>query len=140
MTTIDQTNATRLAILARLKADSGITAIVPSARIYPSRTPATLTWPFIKLGVINDTPYRPSGAVGSQNLIGTVHIFTKTSASVLDAEYQCHLIRREVIRAIDAMGSIGDLYIRYDGGTVLQDGDDADAYHGVVNWEAVYLG
>ena len=141
MTTIDQTNATRLAILARLKADSGITAIVPSARIYPSRTPATLTWPFIKLGVINDTPYRPSGAIGSQNLIGTVHIFTKTSASVLDAEYQCHLIRREVIRAIDAMGAISNgLYIRYDGGTVLQDGDDADAYHGVVNWEAVYLG
>ena len=140
MTTIDQTNATRLAILARLKADSGVTALVPSARIYPSRTPASLTWPFIKLGVINDTPYRPSGAIGSQNLIGTVHIFTKTSASVLDAEYQCHLIRREVIRSIDAMGSIGDLYIRYDGGTVLQDGDDADAYHGVVNWEAVYLG
>ena len=140
MTTIDQTNATRLAILARLKADSGVTALVPSARIYPSRTPATLTWPFIKLGVINDTPYRPSGAVGSQNLIGTVHIFTKASSSVLDAENQCHLIRREVIRSIDAMGSIGDLYIRYDGGTVLQDGDDADAYHGVVNWEAIYLG
>lgn len=139
MTTIDQTNATRLVILARLKADSGITALVPSARIYPSRTPAALTWPFIKLGVINDTPYRPSGAIGSQNLIGTVHIFTKTSASVLDAEYQCHLIRREVIRAVDAMGGIGDLYIRYDGGTVMQDGDDADAYHGVVNWEAVYI-
>ena len=140
MTTIDQTNATRLAILARLKADSGVTALVPSARIYPSRTPATLTWPFIKLGVINDTPYRPSGAIGSQNLIGTVHIFTKTSASVLDAENQCHLIRREVIRAIDAMGAISNgLYIRYDGGTVLQDGDDADAYHGVVNWEAVYI-
>ena len=139
MTTIDQTNATRLAILARLKADSGVTALVPSARIYPSRTPATLTWPFIKMGVINDTPYRPSGAIGSQNLIGTVHIFTKASASVLDAENQCHLIRREVIRSIDAMGSIGDLYIRYDGGTVLQDGDESDAYHGVVNWEAVYI-
>ena len=141
MTTIDQSNATRLAILARLKADSGIAALVPAARIYPSRTPATLTWPFIKLGVINDTPYRPSGAIGSQNLIGTVHIFTKASSSNLDAEYQCHLIRREVIRAIDAMGAISNgLYIRYDGGTVLQDGDDADAYHGVVNWEAVYLG
>lgn len=141
MTTIDQTNATRLAILARLKADSALTALVPAARIYPSRTPASLTWPFIKLGVINDTPYRPSGAIGSQNLIGAIHIFTKASATSLDAEYQCHQIRREVVRAIDAMGGIvisgGTLHLRYDGGTVLQDGEEADAYHGIVNWEAV---
>ncbi len=139
MTIKDQTNNVRKAILARLKADSGLTALVPSARIYPHRTPTSLTWPFIKLGVINDLPYRPSGAIGSQNLFGTVHIFTKTGGAVLDAENQCHQIREHVARLIDAQSGIvvtgGTFYMSYDGGTVMQDGDDADAYHSVVNWQ-----
>ncbi len=138
MTIIDQTDNARKAILARLKADSGLTALVPAARIYPSRTPAALTWPYIKLGVINDLPYRPSGASGSQNLFGTVHVFTKSSATSLDAENQCHQIRKELMRILDAQSSIavtgGKFSLHYDGGTVMQDGDEADAYHGVVNW------
>lgn len=138
MTIIDQTDNARKAILARLKADSGLTALVPAARIYPSRTPAALAWPYIKLGVINDLPYRPSGASGSQNLFGTVHVFTKTGGAVLDAENQCHQIRKELMRILDAQSSIpltgGKFSLHYDGGTVMQDGDEADAYHGVVNW------
>ena len=138
MTINDQTDNARKAILARLKADSGLTALVPAARIYPSRTPAALTWPYIKLGVINDLPYRPSGAIGSQNLFGTVHVFTKTGGAVLDAENQCHQIRKELMRILDAQSGIiipsGTFYMSYDGGTVMQDGDEADAYHGVVNW------
>ena len=138
MTIIDQTDNARKAILARLKADSGLTALVPAARIYPSRTPAALAWPYIKLGVINDLPYRPSGASGSQNLVGTVTVFTKSSATSLDSEKQCHQIRKELMRILDTQSSIpltgGKFNLHYDGGTVMQDGDEADAYHGVVNW------
>lgn len=135
MTTNDQTNALRASLLARMKADAGLTALVPAARIYPSRTPATLTWPFIKLGVISDLPYRPSGASGSQELIGTIHVFAKG----IDAENQCNAIRCELARVMDAQSAIDGLHLRYDGGTVMQDGSEADAYHGVVNWECVAL-
>lgn len=131
MTTNDQTNALRASLLARMKADAGLTALVPAARIYPSRTPATLTWPFIKLGVINDLPKQMSGANGSQTAFGTVHVFTKG----IDAENQCMIIKRELARVLDSQSEIDDfLNILYDGGNVMQDGSDADAYHGVVNW------
>lgn len=42
------------------------------------------------------------------------------------------------MRILDAQSSIavtgGKFSLNYDGGTVMQDGDEADAYHGVVNW------
>jgi hypothetical protein len=86
ITTIDSTEAARLAIMAALKADAALTAIVPAARIYPARTPANLVWPFIKLGAPSDLPLRLSGPYGSQTIIGTVHVFTKASTTSPDAE------------------------------------------------------
>lgn len=40
----------RRAVLARLKADTALTVLVPAASIYPQAVPNEPAWPFIKLG------------------------------------------------------------------------------------------
>ena len=139
---IDSTETVRLAVLAALKADAGVTSLVPAARICPSRTPAALTWPFIRMGVTSELPFRPSGAYGSQTIIGAVHVFTKSVAGNLDAERAANLAKKEIARVLDGLVvSITGGYanVRYDGGQTLQDGAEADAYHGIVNYEAVAI-
>lgn len=136
---IDSTETVRLAILAALKADAGVTSIIPAARIYPSRTPATLTWPFIRMGVTSELPYRPSGAYGSQTIIGAVHVFTKSSTASPDAERAANLAKKEIARVLDGLVvniTGGYANVRYDGGQTIQDAAEADAYHGIVNYEA----
>lgn len=139
---IDSTETLRLAILAALKADAGVTALIPAARIYPSRTPANLTWPFIRMGVTSELPFRPSGAYGSQTIIGAVHVFTKSSTSQPDAERQANLAKKEIARVLDGLVVAitgGYANVRYDGGQTIQDAAEADAYHGIVNYEAVAI-
>ena len=136
---IDSTETVRLAILAALKADAGVISQVPTSRIYPSRTPATLTWPFIRMGVTSELPFRPSGAYGSQTIIGAVHVFTKSQTGSLDAERAANLAKKEVARVLDGLVVAitgGYANVRYDGGQTIQDAAEADAYHGIVNYEA----
>lgn len=136
---IDSTETVRLAIMAALKADAGLTNLVPSPRIYPSRTPANLTWPFIRMGVTSELPFRPSGAYGSQTIIGAVHVFTKSVAGNLDAERAANLAKKEIARVLDGLVvniTGGYVNVRYDGGQTIQDAAEADAYHGIVNYDA----
>ena len=46
----------RRIVLARLKADSGVTSLVPAASIYSQHVPHEPAWPFIKLGPTQTLP------------------------------------------------------------------------------------
>ena len=56
----DSSLAVRRAILARLKAEAPLTALVPAAFIYPGSVPADHGWPFIRWGSPTGVPIRAS--------------------------------------------------------------------------------
>lgn len=66
----------RRAALARLKADTGLTALVPAASIYSQAVPNEPTWPFIKLGRIGTLRLRAS-CVNGGLVSCDVHAFAR---------------------------------------------------------------
>jgi hypothetical protein len=138
--TIDPTIYTRQKVIAALKADATLTAIVPAARIYPQKTPDQPTFPFIRMGALSFQPLRGDGGAGGQ-ATGAVHCFTKASASTPDAEAQAASIQRRMAEVIDAINDMDvnnlQLSIHVTGGQLLMDAAEADCFHGLVNFDAV---
>lgn len=66
----------RRAVLAKLKADTGVTALVPASSIYPQAVPNEPTWPFIKLGAIGTLRLRAACVNGGQVSVD-VHAFAR---------------------------------------------------------------
>ncbi len=124
----------RKAIIKALKASPAVTALVPSTRIYPAETPATLTWPFIRYGTPSVLPLRASCLDGNR-LIVAVHGFSKLGEEAADN------VAAAMARALD--GAVLDLsasypakgHVTWVGGQTLRDTDEADAWHAVVNLE-----
>lgn len=126
-TTLDPSLAVRGQIIAALKADAQLTAIVPAARIYPRKVPASPTWPFIRLGVLTATPLRLDCTDGAE-VTGAVHCFVKAvPGSIPDPEALAMTINSHVARVLDALedGAVSQAQ-------VIEDGAEADAYHGFV--------
>jgi len=146
-TNLDLTQSIRGKILLELKADADLIAIVTAARIYPQTVPATLVFPFVKMGAPITTPQFIDGNNGS-SFSAAVHCFTKKKISspaapsdVLDPEAQAMQVNSHVVRVLDAMEGIDigdgltlDVFPRQ--AQVMQD-DDADAYHGFVTFDAI---
>lgn len=138
--TIDPSLIVRQRITAALKVDAALIAMVPSARIYPQKTPDTPIFPFIRFGVMTDTPVRLDGDTGGQ-VIGTVHCFCKASATVPDPEAQASNIKRRIAQVIDAIDNIDigggeQMAVYATGGQVLMDTAEADCFHGLADFEA----
>lgn len=136
-TTIDPSLAVRGKIIAALKADADLTVIVPAARIYPAKQPATVTWPFIRVPMLTGT----FDGLGSSQT-GIVHCFTKLGSSVSDPEAQAATINRHMARILGAIDGIdvGDdlevgIHVRQT--QTLMDPAEADAFHGMVTIEAL---
>jgi len=124
--TILPLHSARSEILSTLKTDSALTAVVPASRIWPQKTPASLTWPFIRIDSMTATPGRYDCAEGSE-ITGTAHCFTKVDTSVLDPEAQAMSICDLMGTALEALGEchIGVVQI-------IMDPEEADAFHGMV--------
>lgn len=135
-TTIDASLSVRGAVIAAFKADAALTALVPAGRIYPSKTPANVAWPFIKLGVLMNSPTRYDCG-GGGDVTGAVHVFVKGSASILDPEARTYQINKEIVRVLDGIDIVlaDDLSLGFTVtlSQVMEDGAEADAYHGVVS-------
>lgn len=125
-----QSLSLRQAIVQRLRADTDLTALVPSERIYGLRSPATLIWPFIRYGAPDETPIR----LGTQLRV-TLHAFSKAQfedeASNIVAALQTSL--EDAV--IDLDGGL-KAYLAYVGSQILADGAEADAWHGIGTWTA----
>jgi hypothetical protein len=132
----------RRASLARLKADPDLIAIIPAASLYPQTTPAQVAWPFGKIGVISSFPIR-AGCVDGCTGIFAVHAFTKErldgGAVVETAEDHASRAGAAVAAALDRQFLDLDgghrVKVKWTGSRVMQDGDEAGAYHGVIDFE-----
>lgn len=115
-------------IIAALKADTALIAVVPASRIWPSKTPPSPTWPFIRLDSLNAVPARYDCAEGSE-ITGTVHFFSKASATVLDPEAEAASVCDLIAAALEG---IEECHV--ESAQVIPDAAEADAYHGIVRF------
>lgn len=146
-TTLDPSLSVRGKIIAALKADAQLTVIVPAARIYPSKSPASPTFPFIRVPMLIGTVAELDGGSGSDQS-GVVHCFTKLKVStppaagdVLDPEAQAATINAHIVRIVSAIDAVPladgeSLGVHAVQTQVLEDSAEADAYHGVVQVRA----
>lgn len=138
--TLDPSLFVRGKIITALKADSDLTAIVPAARIYPSKSPTSPTWPFIRVPMLIGTPTPMDGGGGSAQS-GVIHCFTKAGDGVPDAEAQAATINRHIARIVSEIsvplddGEALEVHVRQT--QVIPDSAEADAFHGLVQVEAL---
>jgi hypothetical protein len=127
----------RRAALTLLKSDVDLVALVPAAQIYPQSPPASPTWPFIRYGVPNALPIRGSCLDGAE-IEFALHGFTKGTDDA-SAEDRGALIGAAIAAALDGRSvplAVGRVALRWTGTQLLQDRDEAGAYHAVVNIRA----
>lgn len=132
----DPTLPLRQAVIAVLRADANLTAKVPADRVYGMRSPATLTWPFTRYGPPDTLPFRATCLDGAT--IGfAIHSFSKAQF-----EDECASINAALSAALDGkaleLEGLGGAtaHIDWRGSQILPDAAEADAYHGIVRFEA----
>lgn len=139
----DTTLAVRRAVLATLKFDAGLTALVPSSSIHPSTVPADHSWPFVRYGAPSASPRRASCMDGTAHAI-VVHGFAKPrysgQAMIETAEDHAMRIGAAIAAALDrrkltlAGDYPGAAHISWSGTQMLQDPAEADSWHAVVQF------
>lgn len=139
-TTLDPSLSVRGKIIAALKGDAQLNAIVPAARVYPSKSPASPTFPFLRVPLLLATIAALDGGGGSDHA-GQVHNFTKASPTNRDPEAQAATINRHIARVLSQIDTIdlGDgesLGLHVEQTQVIPDSAEADAYHGLVSVRA----
>lgn len=145
ITTLEPSLAVRGKVIAALKGDAVLNALVPAARVYPSKVPAGVAWPFIRIGTLTSAPLRTDGQPGG-DVSGVVHCFVKldTAAGILDPESHAADINAHVVRVLDAIDAVdlsdgADLSIHIRQAQVIEDSAEADAYHGITSFDALAL-
>lgn len=139
-TTLDPSLSVRGKIIAVLKGDAQLVAIVPAARIYPGKNPPSPTFPFIRVPMLVATVAALDGGGGSDHS-GPIHCFTKGSAANPDPEAQAATINQHITRVLSQIDTIdlGDgesLGLHVQQTQVFSDSAEADAYHGIVSVRA----
>jgi hypothetical protein len=116
----------RRGIVTHLRADPAVTSLgTPAldARIYGERTPATLTWPFVRYG--------QSDAVFGWDVSAPIHVFSKT-----DYTDEVSAISEAIGESLDdvvlAFADGRKAHLRYLGHLIIPDGAEASAWHGIV--------
>ena len=113
----------RRAIVAHLRADATVTALIPAARIYGARSPATPVWPFVRYGV--------SDAVPAYEITAPLHVFSKadfTDEAVLIADAIGNSLDEQVLGMSDGRNA----HLRWAGARVIPDAAEASAFHAIV--------
>lgn len=74
----------RRAVLAAMKGEATITALVPAARVYPPKVPTSPTWPYIRHGVGISTPIKATCLNGA-SVVAAISAFGKGGDEVAGA-------------------------------------------------------
>lgn len=133
----------RRAVLTALKADAGVTALVPATSIHGQVPLDTPTWPFIKMGAISFGALDAACVAGGEGRI-TVHAFAKATrngsgAITASAEDNAGLIQAAIEAALHRAKlpiADGNLTLRHNNSILLVDGGEADAFHAVTDFRA----
>lgn len=122
-------------VLSLLKNDAALTALVPSASIYPQSPPALPAFPFIKYGGPSELAVSAACVSGSDIRV-SVHGFSKgravAGALVETAEDHASRIGQAIRGALERKRATIDgvsIGIRWLGSVLTEDGEGADAYH-----------
>lgn len=142
ITTLEPTLAVRVALIEALKADGALTAIV-GQRIYPSKTPTPIEWPFIRIDGLTSAPFRADGGSGG-DVDGNINCFVKVTVGTPDPEAACSIINAHVVRIVDALEHVAlednlDMAVATTSAQIIPDFAEADAFHGLVSFEALAL-
>lgn len=136
----------RRAVLTRLKGDAGVTALVPAASLFPSTTPAERPWPFGRLDGFRSTPIDLSCTAGAAVAFAS-HFFARArvvnGAEVETAEDFASRIASAAKlalhnRRLPIEGGASAL-VRVRSVQLLQDGEEASAYHAILACDARVL-
>lgn len=130
---ISPTKYARQTILAALKADATVTALIPAARIFPAKTPSAPIKPFGRYGTATSEPQRASCWRGGE-VSGAYHVFVGTSSTIHDPESWTGDVVDAMAEAIDG---IPDCHVVRT--QVLPDPDEADVWHGLIQWEMMAM-
>lgn len=140
-TTLDPSLSVRGKIIAALRSDAQLTAIVPAARIYPGKSPASPTYPLIRVPMLIGTPDEMDGGSGSRQS-GVIHNFTKLAAGNPDPEAQAATINAHIVRIVSGIDAVDledgeEMGIHVRQTQVIGDSAEADAWHGLTSIEAL---
>lgn len=117
---------TRQTVIARLKADPTVTARIPAARLYPTKTPNAPVKPFGRYGVTDAENDSYSGWEGDE-VSGAYHVFVGASVEIPDPEAWCGetvgIIKRSLNGLPDCVA---------DHTQVIPDAEEPDVMHGLV--------
>ena len=117
---------TRQTILTALRADPAVTARIPAARLYPTKTVNKPTKPFGRYGASDaeDDPY--SGWEGD-DVSGAYHVFAGVSDAIPDPEAWCG----EIVGLIKkCLNRIPECIVERT--QVIPDPEEPDVMHGIV--------
>lgn len=143
----DRSLAIRRAILTALKADAPLLGLIPASSMHPQAPASEPSWPFIKTGAPSGLPINAACVDGSVTVVA-VHGFAKPriedGAVVESAEDHAARIGAFTATALDkkklALDGGGEAKLRWTGSQLLQDRDEADAFHTVQNFSVRSLG
>lgn len=121
----------RQAIVTRLRADADLTAIVPEDRIYGRRSPATLTWPFVRCGAMDETPLRKG-----TELRVSIHGFSKQQYEDEAADINA-AVQASLEDAVIELSPSVKAYMVWIGAQIIEDAAEASAWHGIATFNAV---
>jgi hypothetical protein len=136
----------RRAVLAHQKADADVKALIPAANMFPSTTPAEPVWPFTRMDGFSSTAIDLSCVAGA-TVTFLLHAFTKPKMrgkAVLDtAEDQASRMATALKLALHnrrlPIEGGAAARLRIQSVRILQDRDEATAYHAVLSVEARVL-
>lgn len=131
----------RRTVLAQMKANSGLVALVDPDDIYPSTVRAAHGWPFVRWDGPASVPIEASGINGAE-VTFMVHAFAKarlSSGSIVEtAEDHCSRITSAIAACLHRSriivgGAGGEAMLRVASVRSMMDGAEKDSWHGIVN-------
>lgn len=129
----------RRAVITALKRDAGVAAIV-GEKIH-AVAESNPDWPFVRYGAATTLPYRATGMDGNRIAL-TMHAFAKDSDEV-DGYDQVQQLAAAIANALErqtlplAAPYPTSLHaMTWTATQVIEDSEEASAFHGIVNFEA----
>jgi len=137
----------RRAMLAALKAAAPLTTLVPGAQIHPQTVPANPAWPFICMGAPSAVTRIKGACIDGAESIVAIHGFSKGRYSgkrlIETAEDHAGRIGDAIAASLDsrrlALEGGGEVKIDWTGDQLLQDPEEAGAFHVVSNFRMRHL-
>lgn len=134
---IDHSLQMRRAMVAKLRADAPLLALVPAARIFGEETPSSPVWPFIRYGFSPVTTFETSCGRGSEHDI-VLHVFALGPGTDETAEICAAVVAAlsDSALPIDPIQLQSLDWVRTE---IIRDTDEASAYHGILTFTAQTL-